>query len=523
MKISCLKVIVGLALILPGIVFAKELKVGFYVDAELKGRLQLKSKLPLEASLENALSTLNVIYRQSGIDIQVKLAGIEYKNLNGEKNGPNLVTNMKTFSFPFNDIGQFRDFNGADFVFTVVDGLSGFAGWSSVNASYSSHFDAEKLRLLNACIKGGGGNFNECFSSGKFKTPRWLKKVDDSLHDAGRLTEDYTFSLLSGVDDLGHAVVNLIPEPIVDVFESVVLDGIAVPILNVSLRIDEWGVVQSCRILKAVGLVDRTVCEILDLPNIGDSKHYVGTLDFQPFDGQVLGHEMGHIMGMIHGEHVSKTCGKVQNPYDALGEGLTNYSLGYGIGDCIRDNDDVQGGDIMNDDYYNPEKAVSPVFSSPIPNANCLLPGGICGAAKADTVRAINENLNWYDNQDTDVRSLNFPDVNLKECIYSTAPKELNQYKAFNCSSKNINSIEGLAQLAALESVVLDGNSIRDISVLLKLDPKKVKSISLKGNNQIMCHQLDDLALKFNQTTIIKPDACFNIGAFVAVNALLLR
>lgn len=542
MKTLKIKSIIAATLfVVPSFLLAKELKVGFYVDSEIKNNGQA---LMLEAKIDNAILGANLIYAQSHIDIQLKLAGIEYKNLYGIKNGNVININMMEGSSIFRsdiqgdlgDINQFRDFKGADFIFTIVNGKiivnnDEYGGWSLLNGTTTPTWDSKKAQLGHSCIQAfmEGKNTDACnFSGGgriiRIKTPKPIKKIDDAIHSAGSAVDDAVHSAgrtidddlhAAGriIDDAGHYVFNFIPEPVIDY-----LEGQVEIVANYTLKITYGGLWQLC---KAGGAEEK--CEKFDIPNIGESKYYIGTLSNIDLDDHLLVHEMGHIMGMIHGEHVSAVCGTYQSPYDLLGEGLTKYSSGYGVGDCIKKNDDLAGGDIMNSDYFNPEEAVSKVFSSPIPNPNCKLPGGVCGSARADTVRAINEHLPYYDNQDTDVKSLHFGDAGFAQCISATAPKEVYQFKSLSCGSKKIVSLDGIAELTALENINLDNNEIRDISALLKLNPSKVKSISLKGNNQVMCHQLDELQAKFNLASLIKPDNCFNVGAFVAINNLLLR
>ncbi len=235
-------------------------------------------------------------------------------------------------------------------------------------------------------------------------------------------------------------------------------------------------------------------------------------------------HEIGHLMGLAHGKQVGD-CKKS----DAHAFGIRTESRGFAVSNCDSVLDAGEFGTIMVGNYL-PGKI--PLFSNPRLSSSLCGISQVCGREEtpqflipigADSVLALNS-YNWIyaarESRDADMYT--YPDASLSSCIASQyANKEISEVKNLSCATKNIGSIEGLDVLQSLTQVDLSGNNIVNVSPLKTLDPGKLVFISLTGNNSALCHELEDLEAKF-PGKIVRPQSCFNIGTFVAVNSLLM-
>ena len=258
-------------------------------------------------------------------------------------------------------------------------------------------------------------------------------------------------------------------------------------------------------------------------------------------DADTFTHELGHLMGMAHGDQVSIARDNTVHSY-----ALTNYARGWGnivdlnsAGSFLPDgsygyeDESVEPGEystlmVGNHVVYWTGTTFNvkvPLFSSPnVTNVACGF-NGICGDANAgDVVRALNENRATYAaHEERDVDLLQYFDANFSTCISSNyANTEIADLDTINCSSLDIGSINGIEQLNALSDIHLSHNRVVNVSPLEALSQAVVSHINLYGNDTAICHQLDRLEARY-PGKVSMPDRCLNISALVASLSLLIQ
>ena len=264
-------------------------------------------------------------------------------------------------------------------------------------------------------------------------------------------------------------------------------------------------------------------------------------------DSDTFVHELGHLMGLAHGDQVEACKGGGHD------RAIENFSKGFafipgasvkpvrGAGGVTFDNcvvaDDGGNyfGTIMVGNHVSPAQAAVdrgttgfskvPVFSGPnVRNVNCG-ETEICGDGEnGNAVNALNRLSFFYAIHETrDVDFLEYDDDKLKACIRSGyAGEEIVDLTSLNCSFKNVSNIEGLQQLRALNQIDLSGNNIMNLLPLTEFSNNSITSINLDGNDAALCHQLELLNAQF-PSKVVLPDSCFNIGVMVAINNILLK
>jgi hypothetical protein len=463
-------------------VFAVDIKVAFIVDNKV-----LVKDPEARTVIESWIPQLNQYYSSSGVNIRVESADIRFMDV-GSNTDSEIIDRMHDARMAFSDIRSYTDRKGADFTITVIDDLRNddgeeTGGLAFINAEYDDDLGADlMLDFINYCNEHGMAgcqSASSLWSKFKRETKRAFKQGVTLTTRIINYTADITPFSDYSVTFLQH-----LGEQLCDAVQ------------------------------------DSSHCRVA-INNLSDHKYFVGAVKF---DGgsMTVAHELGHTMGLIHGEHVIRVCKDVQNVFDFRGYGISKYAGGFAVGNCDDTSTEAEGGDIMADSYV--DGSTSPIFSSPNYNANCLVNGGICGnASNADATRALNENLRYYDKQDTDVAELSYPDINLKNCLMSKyLDNEVKGFKTLACSSVDISNLKGIEKLTDLTTIDLSFNKLVDVKELLQLNPTVIQSLYLKGNNSMLCHQSAQLKAIFSSKVVL-PDSCFNIGVMIAINSLLLQ
>ncbi len=248
---------------------------------------------------------------------------------------------------------------------------------------------------------------------------------------------------------------------------------------------------------------------------------------------EVFLHELGHLMGLAHGNQVATARGSnVHLP------AITSYARGFGrivnlvsADDTFEDERAEPGeyGTIMvsnNLKFWARGGGVKlPIFSSPN-NTFFTVCNGPCGDVNTgDAARALNENRFIYAaHESTDVAELKYADPALTTCIgQSHGDTEIDELFDLNCASRGIRSVEGIEQLADIQFLNLQNNNIQNLLPLIALDTPTdlVQLINLSGNDAAICSQLRVLQERF-PGQVSPPNKCFNLSAvLVAVTGVL--
>lgn len=140
-------------------------------------------------------------------------------------------------------------------------------------------------------------------------------------------------------------------------------------------------------------------------------------------DSDTFAHEIGHSMGLAHGNYVANCLNNSVHM-----QAIDGDAKGFGVGNCDGiPNFQTEFGTIMVGNYIgglNAEGSLAlkvPLFSSPnLTNGGCGI-NDICGDSFiANSVRALNFYRDIYSNrEDRDVDTMVFKDSNLTQCISS--------------------------------------------------------------------------------------------------------
>ncbi len=440
---------------------AGEIKIAFILDDDV-----VANNPDAKATVESWVEMLNEFYERSGVEINAGIADIRVKNI-GMTDGPRIINDMKNADGPFSDIRKYTDRKGADFTVTVIDGLTKggdpLGGYAWVNGEYDSDWTYDKASdFLSYCDDHG---WDECTSSGGWLSDRWEDFVD-SVEEAAESIVDFTLGVAQDIADL-------------------------------------------------VGIDD----EEIPIPNLKQHKYFVSVVNFDN-RALTLAHELGHNMGLIHGDHVINECGFVENYFDNRGYGIADYAGGFGTGDCDGIREPGEYGTIMVGNYG--DGPVSPIFSHRAYSAQCGLSGGVCGDEKADAARALNENLARYNKQFTDVAELDYSDSNLKDCFqHNYLDQEVIFFNSMGCVGLGIKDISGINQLHSLKQIDLSDNDLINARELLDFNPDNMELINLQGNNHLLCYDFNKFIDRFGNAVLL-PDQCFDPVPII-VSSLILN
>lgn len=242
-------------------------------------------------------------------------------------------------------------------------------------------------------------------------------------------------------------------------------------------------------------------------------------------DSDTLAHELGHLMGLAHGNQVA-TC--LNNTAHRNGS-VTSYAKGYAVTNCDGNLATDEFGTLMVHNYmYNSNMENSTannvfMFSNAnISRSSCG--DGACGSATTgDASRALNIYKNTYASYESpDVDTLNYSGNNLTSCISNKySGIEISQLVTLSCSNSLISDLGGITQLTSMSIIDLSNNNINAVHQLGRLNNSTVATVNLLGNDAAICSQLDALDTKF-PGKIQRPSKCLNMGALVATLALLM-
>ncbi len=262
-------------------------------------------------------------------------------------------------------------------------------------------------------------------------------------------------------------------------------------------------------------------------------------------------HELGHLMGLAHGDQVSRARSEAGHS-----AALTNYAKGWGniveldsptvttlvngvwvdangTGDESREQGEFSTLMVGNHVAHwtgTTWNVKVPLFSSPtnfhsICGTDIYGDGIPCGdSANGDAVRALNENrLTYASHESPDVGWLEYGDANLKGCLTANYNSvEIKNMRFWGCASSEIRSLEGIERLTSSQLINLSDNNISVLTPLIKLAKvQAIGGVNLTGNDYAICQQLEELE---GLVSILNgPSKCFNLAAMIAVNSLILN
>ena len=256
-------------------------------------------------------------------------------------------------------------------------------------------------------------------------------------------------------------------------------------------------------------------------------------------DAFTLTHEIGHLMGLAHGDAVATALAEPSSR-----NGFNNYSRGWGrIVDLVTpgktpsDENYEMGefGTIMVGNYTkyfsNTTANIVPLFSNPeIISSECGV-GNVsmrCGSiVSGNAAKQISDNIKYFSKHETlDTSAVEFKDENLGSCIVSHYPytpgnevNDVDKVSVISCSGNNISYVRGIEKIEGLFTksgvyIDLSSNHLLDISELLGLSSSA--TVDLTNNTYIPCPQLDDLSTP----QVMEPKLCSQGPVTIAVLGL---
>lgn len=280
-----------------------------------------------------------------------------------------------------------------------------------------------------------------------------------------------------------------------------------------------------------------TVSQSMDQIN---AKNFVDSTVLTEYDcgSDTLVHELGHDMGLAHGDIVATASSN-----NAHKNGLNAYSKGWGVIVAIKtkntDSSDEtlqtgEWGDLMSGNYVAYWTGTTgsgvkvPMFSNPsIRDRRCGTDssgnGLSCGnAASGDAARALRENASAFAKHQTiDVHALSYLGGEFANCIAGQYPHDatdnhdIDKIANISCPSKSIRTVYGIQDISgliigsAVPNIDLRNNSIVGLGALQAVHKDAV--IDLTDNNVADCHQM--AALKNTHPNTRLPSTCFNTAA----------
>ncbi len=257
-------------------------------------------------------------------------------------------------------------------------------------------------------------------------------------------------------------------------------------------------------------------------------------------DADTLAHEIGHLMGLSHGDLVASCYGS------ANANGFSSYSKGYGIGNCDSIFQSGEFGTLMVGNYMarvSGGRGQVNLFSNPDIISPMCGTDQICGnLGNGNAARQLNERQHYYNSHASpNVETLDYIDPNFRDCMLQNySGSDVKDIESINCSGRGITNIGDIERFKFARFIDLSNNNITNVDALMTLDgadeetwltywglgettekTNKVASINLLGNDNIMCHVLDPLDEMY-PNKVNRPPNCFNVGAFVAILSVLL-
>lgn len=153
------------------------------------------------------------------------------------------------------------------------------------------------------------------------------------------------------------------------------------------------------------------------------------------------------------------------------------------------------------------------------------------GCAHSPYAITFNDNVIYTPNNSGRPGNSVFVDAGLEACVnqiqLANPEIQLDEIKLLACPEADIQSLEGIAALSALEQLELSNNSISNLAPMANLRNLRVlgirnndlsnigileslpilRFVSLQGNDKVSCRQLDSLQDKLGNT-LIRPLTC---------------
>ena len=196
---------------------------------------------------------------------------------------------------------------------------------------------------------------------------------------------------------------------------------------------------------------------------------------------QTLAHELGHLLGLNHGNLVD-----ICIPGKGHNTALTPYALGYAQGNCDKQLQPGEFGTIMVGGYMQEINGDGhsnlPLFSNPRLKDNRCGRQSVCGNVEyADAARVLNDNAQIYAaHAKPDIHTLKYASSQLAECVGKRYRfVEVEELNELVCSNAGITTLEGVQQLKYLQRIDLSGNPIVDADQLLVFPASQIESINL--------------------------------------------
>lgn len=244
------------------------------------------------------------------------------------------------------------------------------------------------------------------------------------------------------------------------------------------------------------------------LAEIASTRRSMAVIDIA-CGAHTLAHELGHLMGLNHGEGVD-TC----QPGRGHKTAITPYANGYAAGDCDGKPGVGKFGTIMVGGWM---KAINGdghgslrLFSNPrIDDPRCGTSGRCGHPETGDAARALNENAAYYAGHEApDVHVLPYGSPALVRCVNEKYKfLEIDELAELECPNRGIDSVSGMERLVGLKRIDLKNNRIVDFSPLEKLSDKLVDMLDLSGNPLAFCPSIASLVHKFG-ANVVPPHHC---------------
>jgi len=305
----------------------------------------------------------------------------------------------------------------------------------------------------------------------------------------------------------------------------------------------------------------RQVSDTLDEINAVNFVQTTAVMDMN-CGSSTLVHEIGHVMGLAHGDQVSLARDNVGHS-----EGIEDYSMGWGMIVDLDSDDQDTGNEVLDVDEYGTIMVGNhvahwtgttwgnvkvPLFSNPdifdelcgierngdgdpILDAFGMNQPLACGDDdRGDASRALDQYAANYNNHETiDVHAIEYSSNQLQACVQQQYPNDatndntdVDNIWSIDCQNQSINSIRGLEKIEGLAAgvngivpqILFNGNLFVNLGPLLGVHVDS--TIDLTGNNIANCHELE--TLQGTHSNLVSPESCLNVAAlFVSINLLL--
>lgn len=240
--------------------------------------------------------------------------------------------------------------------------------------------------------------------------------------------------------------------------------------------------------------VNKTVAEI------SSTRRAFAVIDIA-CGAHTLAHELGHLMGLNHGERVD-AC----QPDMGHKTAIAPYANGYAEGNCDGKPGPGKFGTIMVGGWMaainGDGRGSLRMFSNPrIRDPRCGISGRCGNPETGDAARALNENaIHYASHEEPDVHVLPYGSPALAYCVARKYKFfEISELENLECEGGAIDNISGIERLSNLKYIDLGNNRIVDFSPLAQLSANIVEAIDLSGNSLAFCPSIASLFHKFGR------------------------